>query len=188
MTEENNLAIEQERDDLSLPEATEEPAASEAPAEEGEPGGSEPEESAEACHDAGEQTDAADPGAQDETDAEDPVAREEASASDAPEETEEEVTEAEEAGDTQPVQKAADAQTPDPAALAAKRLFIVRIAAVALGVLGVLMLICGIVLRRLDEESRRTPEKAQMPEEYIEEFFSEDNFVPHIEDFIEPEA
>ena len=68
------------------------------------------------------------------------------------------------------------------------KLFIVRVLAVAVGVLGVIMLVCGIALHRLDEESRKTPEKEQMPEEYIEEFFSDEHFTPNIEDYLEPEA
>jgi hypothetical protein len=69
-----------------------------------------------------------------------------------------------------------------------RKLFIIRIAAVAVAVLGVVMLVSGMVLQRLDEESRKTPEKAQMPEEYIEEFFSDENFTPNIENYLEPEA
>ena len=69
-----------------------------------------------------------------------------------------------------------------------KKMFIVRVLAVAVGVLGMIMLVCGLALHRLDEESRRTPEKEQMPEEYIEEFFSDEKFTPNIEDYIEPEA
>lgn len=69
-----------------------------------------------------------------------------------------------------------------------KRIFITRVLATAIAVLGIIMLVCGIVLHRLDEESRKTPEKAQMPEEYIEEFFSGDDFKPDIEKYIEPEA
>ncbi len=68
------------------------------------------------------------------------------------------------------------------------QLFIIRIAAVAVAVLGVILLVSGMVLHRLDEESRKTPEKAQMPEEYIEEFFSDENYKPDIEAYIEPEA
>ena len=83
---------------------------------------------------------------------------------------------------------AAPKKETDDAERAAKRLFLIRVIAVAVGVLGIIMLISGIALHRLDEESRRTPEKAQMPEEYIEEFFSDENFEPDIEDFIEPEA
>ena len=71
---------------------------------------------------------------------------------------------------------------------AGKKLFTVRVLAVAVGVLGVIMLVCGIALHRLDEESRRTPEKEQMPEEYIDEFFSDEHFTPNLEDYIEPEA
>lgn len=69
-----------------------------------------------------------------------------------------------------------------------KKIFIIRVLAVAVGVLGIIMLISGMVLHRLDEESRKTPEKAQMPEKYIEEFFSDENFKPDIEKYIEPEA
>ena len=69
-----------------------------------------------------------------------------------------------------------------------KKRFIIRIIAVAVAMLGVVLLISGIALHRLDEESRRAPEKAQMPEEYIEEFFSDENFVPDIESYLEPEA
>lgn len=69
-----------------------------------------------------------------------------------------------------------------------KREFMIRVLTVAVGVLGVVMLVCGIALHRLDEESRKVPEKAQMPEEYIEEFFSDEHFTPNIEDYIEPEA
>lgn len=69
-----------------------------------------------------------------------------------------------------------------------KREFMIRVLTVAVGVLGVVMLVCGIALHRLDEESRKVPEKAQMPEEYIEEFFSDENSHPDIEAYIEPEA
>ena len=71
---------------------------------------------------------------------------------------------------------------------AEKKIFLIRVLAVAVGVLGIIMLISGMVLHRLDEESRKTPEKAQMPEEYIEEFFSDENFKPDIEKYMEPEA
>lgn len=69
-----------------------------------------------------------------------------------------------------------------------KKMFVVRVLAVAVGVLGVIMLVCGIALHRLDEKSRMTPDKEQMPEEYIEEFFSDEHFTSDIEDYIEPEA
>lgn len=68
------------------------------------------------------------------------------------------------------------------------KLFIIRVAAVAVAVVGIIMLVSGMVLHRLDEESRKTPAKAQMPEEYIEEFFTGENYEPDIEDYIEPEA
>ena len=68
------------------------------------------------------------------------------------------------------------------------KMFIIRVLAVAVGVFGIIMLVCGIALHRLDEESRRIPEKGQMPEEYIEEFFSDEHFTSDIEDYIEPEA
>ena len=84
--------------------------------------------------------------------------------------------------DELPVKKADDTER------AAKKIFMVRVLAVAVAVLGMIMLVCGIALHRLDEESRRTPEKEQMPEEYIEEFFSDEKFTPNIEDYIEPEA
>ena len=69
-----------------------------------------------------------------------------------------------------------------------RRLFIVRVAAVAVAVLGIIMLVSGMVLHRLDEESRKTPGKAQMPQEYIEEFFSDDSRDYDIEKYLEPEA
>ena len=69
-----------------------------------------------------------------------------------------------------------------------KHSYMIRVIAVVAAILGVIMLISGIALRRLDEENRRTPEKAQMPEEYINEFFPDDNQEPQIEDYIEPEA
>lgn len=78
--------------------------------------------------------------------------------------------------------------TPDEPECEDRKLFIIRIAAVAVAVLGVVMLVSGMVLQRLYGESRKTPEKAQMPEEYIEEFFSDENFTPDIENYIEPEA
>ena len=89
-----------------------------------------------------------------------------------------------------PNQERSDIQTvqDDPTDLTEKRQFMIRLIAIVVGVLGVIMLISGTVLHRLDEESRRTPEKAQMPEEYIEEFFSGDDFKPDIEKYIEPEA
>ena len=71
---------------------------------------------------------------------------------------------------------------------AAKRQFVIRVTAIVLAVLGVIMLICGIALRNLDQESRKVPDKAQMPEEYIDEFFSDEGRSPSIEDYIEPEA
>ena len=69
-----------------------------------------------------------------------------------------------------------------------KHSYMIRVIAVVAAVLGVIMLISGIALRRLDEENRRAAEKAQMPEEYINEFFPDDNQEPQIEDYIEPEA
>ena len=69
-----------------------------------------------------------------------------------------------------------------------KHSYMIRVIAVVAAILGVIMLISGIALRRLDEENRRAPEKAQMPEEYINEFFPDDNQEPQIEDYIEPEA
>ena len=63
-----------------------------------------------------------------------------------------------------------------------------RVAAVAVAVLGIIMLVSGMVLHRLDEESRKTPGKAQMPQEYIEEFFSDDSRDYDIEKYLEPEA
>lgn len=68
------------------------------------------------------------------------------------------------------------------------RKIIVQIMAAAIGVVGVVMLICGMVLHRLDEKSREIPEMARMPQEYIDEFFSADDEIPDIENFIEPEG
>ena len=65
--------------------------------------------------------------------------------------------------------------------------FIVRVAALVLGIVGVIMLICGIVLRNLDQESRKVPDKEQMPQAYIDEFFSDEGYIPDIRDYIEPE-
>jgi hypothetical protein len=70
----------------------------------------------------------------------------------------------------------------------ADRNFIVRVAAVVLGILGVIMLVCGIFLRNLDQAGQKVPDKEQMPQEYIDEFFSDEGFTPDIRDFIEPEA
>lgn len=67
------------------------------------------------------------------------------------------------------------------------KMLIIRVLTAAIAMLGVVMLISGIVLRNLDEASKNTPEKAQMPEEYIEEFFSGEDKTPNIEDYIEPE-
>ena len=68
------------------------------------------------------------------------------------------------------------------------KLFVIQVITVVMVLLGVIMLISGAVLRHLDEESRKTADPAQMPEAYIEEFFSDDDHEPQIEDFIEPEA
>lgn len=67
------------------------------------------------------------------------------------------------------------------------RMFVIRVLTVAVGVLGLIMLISGVVLRNLDEANRTTADKAQMPEEYIEEFFSGEDRTPHIEDYMEEE-
>lgn len=79
-------------------------------------------------------------------------------------------------------------KTPGSSDKRATRKFIVRVAALVLGILGVIMLICGIVLRNLDQESREVPDKEQMPQEYIDEFFSDEGLTPDIRDYIEPEA
>jgi len=79
-------------------------------------------------------------------------------------------------------------QKPDPEEESARRQFIIRVIAVVLTVLGVVMLISGIALRKLDQESRKVPDKEQMPQEYIDEFFSDENYKPSIEEYIEPEA
>ncbi len=68
------------------------------------------------------------------------------------------------------------------------KMFIMQVITLIVGLLGMLMLVSGAVLYRLDEASRRTPDKVQMPEEYIEEFFGNENSEPNIEDYIEPEA
>ena len=64
---------------------------------------------------------------------------------------------------------------------------VIRILTVIVGTMGLLMLIGGMLLFRLEQQSRRTADVAQMPEEMIAEFFS-DSGEPQIEDFIEPEA
>ena len=67
------------------------------------------------------------------------------------------------------------------------RMLVIRALTAAVAVVGVIMLISGILLRNLDEAGKTTPEKAQMPEEYIEEFFSHEDETPNIEDYMEPE-
>lgn len=68
------------------------------------------------------------------------------------------------------------------------KMFLIRVLTVAVGVMGMIMLLSGIVLRHLDETSRTTADKAPMPEEYIEEFFSGRDSMPHIEDYMEEEG
>jgi hypothetical protein len=64
---------------------------------------------------------------------------------------------------------------------------VLRVLTVALGVLGIVMLISGIALRHLDEEGSTASERVPMPEEYIEEFFSAQDNAHDIEDIIEAE-
>ena len=68
------------------------------------------------------------------------------------------------------------------------KMFLIRVLMVAVGVLGIVMLISGMVLRRLDEASRTAADNVPMPEEYIEEFFSGEDSTPNIEDYIEEEG
>ncbi|MBQ1413096.1 MAG: hypothetical protein IIY93_07900 [Clostridia bacterium] len=63
-----------------------------------------------------------------------------------------------------------------------------RILLTALGILGMLMLIGGLWLRRLDRVNHPPSEKPQMPESYIEEFFSGENRTHRLEDYLEPEG
>lgn len=65
------------------------------------------------------------------------------------------------------------------------QMFVIRVLTAAIGVLGIIMLISGLVLRHLDESGRTAADKAPMPEEYIEEFFSGGDGTPNIEDYIE---
>lgn len=65
---------------------------------------------------------------------------------------------------------------------------IFRVLTVALGILGIVMLVSGLMLRRLEQNSKPVREEPQMPEAYIEEFFSGEDSTPHIEDYIEPEG
>ncbi len=65
---------------------------------------------------------------------------------------------------------------------------IFRVLTVALGLMGIAMLVSGLVLRHLDEANKTVPQQAEMPEAYIEEFFSGEDNTPRIEDYIEPAA
>ena len=67
------------------------------------------------------------------------------------------------------------------------RMFLLRVLTAALGALGLVMLLSGILLRQLDAAQRHGGRETPMPEEYIEEFFPEES-QPDILAEIEPEA
>lgn len=67
-----------------------------------------------------------------------------------------------------------------------KKLTVIRIISVIVTAAGLLMLVCGLMLRYFDAEQRYAADGAQMPEEYIEEFFSDEGGKSSIEDYIEP--
>lgn len=68
-----------------------------------------------------------------------------------------------------------------------RKMLIIKVLTVIVTVLGVIMLISGLVLHSLGTEQYTAADEVQMPEEYIEEFFSDENSEPQIEDYIEPE-
>lgn len=67
------------------------------------------------------------------------------------------------------------------------RLFIIRVASIIVVAAGLIMLISGILLHAANSEQRSAADGAQMPEEYIEKYFSDEGQEHNIEDYIEPE-
>lgn len=68
-----------------------------------------------------------------------------------------------------------------------RKMLIIKAVIVIVAALGVIMLISGLVLHSLGTGQYTAADEVQMPEEYIEEFFSDENSEPQIEDYIEPE-
>lgn len=68
-----------------------------------------------------------------------------------------------------------------------KKLTVIRIISVIVTAVGLVTLACGLMLRYFDAEQRYAADDAQMPEEYIEEFFSGEGDRSSIENYIEPE-
>ena len=67
------------------------------------------------------------------------------------------------------------------------KLFIIREVCVVVVAVGLIMLMSGIALRAMNSEQRSAADGAQMPEEYIEKYFSDEGQEHDIEDYIEPE-
>lgn len=67
-----------------------------------------------------------------------------------------------------------------------KKLTVIRVISVIVTAIGLVMLACGLMLRYFIAERRYAADNAQMPEEYIEEFFSDEVGKSSIEDYIEP--
>lgn len=63
------------------------------------------------------------------------------------------------------------------------RLFIIRVVSIIIVVSGLIMLTSGVLLHSANSERHSS---AQMPEEYIRKYFSDEGQERNIEDYIEP--
>lgn len=66
-------------------------------------------------------------------------------------------------------------------------MFLLRVLTAALGAVGLIMLLSGLLLRQLDAAGQGGGTETPLPEEYIDEFFTEEG-EPDILAEIEPEA
>ncbi len=66
------------------------------------------------------------------------------------------------------------------------KLLVIRVISVIIMAVGLIMLMSGIALSAVNKKQNSVADGAQMPEEYIEKYFSDENSEPSIEDYIEP--